>query len=100
MRDENLLDSAANAPFQSFGGVEAHPSIMQKAARLCLGIAKNHAFIDGNKRTAAHAMLIFLSLNGIELEYEQESLARIVLKVVENEADETDLLNWIEKHKI
>ena len=41
---------------------------MQKAARLCFGLVKDHAFVDGNKRIGAHAMLVFLALNGIEIE--------------------------------
>ena len=50
VRDEALLDSAINAPFQKFGGDDLFPTVQQKAARLCFGIIKNHAFIDGNKR--------------------------------------------------
>lgn len=49
IRDEGLLSSALNAPFQSFGETENYPSIQQKAARLGFGLVKNHAFIDGNK---------------------------------------------------
>ena len=50
LRDEGLLDSALNAPFQTFGDTSAYPSLQQKAARLCYGLVKNHPFIDGNKR--------------------------------------------------
>lgn len=66
LRDEGMLDSALNAPFQTFGGEDVYPSIQQKAARLCFGLVKNHSFVDGNKRIGAHAMLVFLVLNGIE----------------------------------
>lgn len=55
IRDEGLLDSALNAPFQSFGGTDSFPSIQQKAVRLGFGLVKNHAFVDGNKRIGAHA---------------------------------------------
>lgn len=77
VRDEGLLESALSAPFQGFGGVDAYPSIQQKAARLGYGLVKNHPFVDGNKRIGAHAMLVFLALNGIELEYTQRELADI-----------------------
>lgn len=50
VRDIGLLKSAINNPFQTFGGVELYPSIQEKAARLCFGIVKNHALVDGNKR--------------------------------------------------
>lgn len=100
IRDEGLLESALNAPFQSFSGVESYPSIEQKAARLGFGIIKNHAFLDGNKRIGAHAMLVFLLLNDIELDYSQEELVEIVLKVAASEATFDGLLAWIISHKI
>ena len=64
--DEGLLDSALNAPFQTFGEEDVYPSLQQKAARLCFGLVKNHPFVDGNKRIGAHAMLVFLALNGVD----------------------------------
>lgn len=66
LRDEGLLESALDAPFQSFGETDVYPSIQQKGARLGFGLIQNHAFVDGNKRIGALAMLVFLSLNGIE----------------------------------
>ena len=51
VRDENLLESALNIPFQSFGGVEFYPTVLEKAVRLCFGLVKNHPFIDANKRS-------------------------------------------------
>ena len=67
IRDEGLLDSALHAPFQSYACTDSVPSIQQKAARLGFGLVKNHAFVDGNKRIGAHAMLVFLALNGQEV---------------------------------
>lgn len=63
VRDYNLLDSALENPFQSFGGEELYPTIQAKAARLGYGLIKNHCMIDGNKRIGTHAMLVFLALN-------------------------------------
>ncbi len=65
LRDEGMLDSALNAPFQTFGGEGVYPSLQQKPARLCFGLVKNHPFVDGNKRIGAHVMLVFLALNGV-----------------------------------
>ncbi len=95
LRDEGLLESALNAPFQSFGTVEPFPSIQQKAARLGYGLIKNHPFVDGNKRIGAHAMLVFLALNGIELEYTQEELSDVIIKVAAGECGFDHLLKWI-----
>ena len=66
VRDRNLLASAVNTPFQTFMGNDLYPSIYDKAAQLCYGIANNHPFIDGNKRTALHSMYVYLIINGFE----------------------------------
>ena len=100
VRDEGLLESALSAPFQGFGGVDAYPSIQQKAARLGYGLVKNHPFVDGNKRIGAHAMLVFLALNGIELEYTQRELADIILQVAANKADYNALFHWLIFHEV
>ena len=100
VRDEGLLESALSAPFQGFGGVDAYPSIQQKAARLGYGLVKNHPFVDGNKRIGAHAMLVFLALNGIELEYTQRELADIILQVAAGKADYNTLFHWLIFHEV
>ena len=81
VRDYNLLDSALENPFQSFGGGELYPTIQAKAARLGYGLIKNHCMIDGNKRIGTHAMLVFLALNGIELKYTQKELYEAILDI-------------------
>ena len=81
IRDEGMLDSSIKLPLQTFDDRELFPSIIDKATRLAYGLIKNHPFVDGNKRIATHAMLIFLSLNGIKLSYEDEELIDIILKV-------------------
>ena len=80
IRDKNLLSSALETPFQTFAGEELFPSIQAKAARLCYGLVKNHAMLDGNKRIGVHAMLVFLALNGYELVYTQAELIDIILR--------------------
>ncbi|MCD7726457.1 MAG: type II toxin-antitoxin system death-on-curing family toxin [Clostridiales bacterium] len=100
IRDEGLLDSALNAPFQGFGDTDVFPSIQQKAARLGYGLVKNHAFIDGNKRIGAHAMLVFLALNKVELDYTQEELSEIFLQIAAGESGFEELLRWITSHQL
>lgn len=100
IRDEGLLESALNAPFQSFDGIDSFPSIQQKAARLGFGLIKNHAFVDGNKRIGTHAMLVFLALNGIEIEYTQEELSNIILNVASGDCSFEGLVKWILNHQI
>lgn len=100
IRDENLLESAISAPFQTFNNAEAFPSIQQKAARLGYGLIKNHAFVDGNKRIGAHVMLVFLALNKIELDYTQEELSDTILKVAADKYKFENLLKWILDHQL
>ena len=79
VRDDGLLESALNAPFATFGGQYLYPSVQAKAAQLGFGLVCNHPFVDGNKRIGAHVMLVFLAINGIELDYTQEELIDIIL---------------------
>jgi death-on-curing protein len=100
LRDEGLLDSALNVPFQGFGDVDNFPSLQQKGARLGYGLICNHAFVDGNKRIGAHIMLLFLSLNGIELEYTQEELSDLILNVAAGKLQFEDMVKWVIKHQV
>ena len=100
LRDEGMLDSALNAPFQTFAGEDVYPSLQQKAARLCFSLVKNHPFVDGNKRISAHVMLVFLALNGIELQYTQIELSDVILQLASGTTHSSDLLDWILTHQI
>lgn len=99
LRDDGLLDSAIVAPFQTFDSTELFQSIQQKAARLACGLVQNHPFLDGNKRIAAHTMLVFLALNGISLFYTQDELTSVFLKTAAGEVDYDDLLQWVIDHE-
>ncbi|MBD5479099.1 MAG: type II toxin-antitoxin system death-on-curing family toxin [Lachnospiraceae bacterium] len=99
IRDEGMLDLALNNPFQSFGGKELYPSVQAKAARLCFGLVKNHAMLDGNKRLGTHVMLVFLALNGYELSYSQKELSDIILALASGYIGEKEILQWIIEHQ-
>ena len=98
MRDMGLLRSALNAPFQAFGGKEVYPSLLSKAAAMCRSVISNHPFIDGNKRTGIHVMLIFLEINGIQSEYAQKELIDLGLGVAAGNFDINDIFNWLSDH--
>lgn len=100
IRDDGLLESALNAPFQSFGDTELYPSLLEKAARLGYGLIKNHPFVDGNKRIGTHAMLVFLSINNAEISYSDDELIRLILGIASGEYDDKHLLNWLQQHLI
>lgn len=99
IRDEGMLDLALNNPFQSFGEKELYPSVQAKAARLCFGLVKNHAMLDGNKRLGTHVMLVFLSLNGYELSYSQKELSDVILALASGDIGEKEILQWIIEHQ-
>lgn len=86
------------APFQTFDGKDLYPSVYQKAARLGYGLASNHAFLDGNKRIGAHAMLVFLALNKIEVNYSQEELISLFMGVANGQYGYPEVLDWIVQH--
>lgn len=103
IRDIGLLESALESPFQSYGGEELYPSIQAKAARLCYGLVKNHAMIDGNKRIGCHAMLCYvgvLALNGYEIEYTQKELSDLILDVAADRKQYEDILQWLLAHQM
>lgn len=99
IRDEGMLELALNNPFQLFEGKELYPSIQAKAARLCFGLVKNHAMIDGNKRLGTHVMLVFLALNGYELSYSQKELSDVILALASGDIGEKEIFQWIIKHQ-
>ena len=92
IRDTSLLESALNAPFQTFGDEELYPSIIEKASRLCYGLIKNHPFIDGNKRIGVYAMLVFLELNNLNLIFSDEEIINIALKTADSTYSYDDIL--------
>lgn len=98
LRDGNLLESALNAPFQTFDGADLYPALLQKAARLGYSLVLNHPFIDGNKRIGVHVMLVFLALNGVELNYAQNELIALGLGLASGKINCDDLIKWLKEH--
>ena len=100
VRDHNLLDSALESPFQSFDGEELYPTLQAKAARLGYGLIKNHCMLDGNKRIGTHAMLVFLEINGLLVDYTQKELYDTILSIADGSLEYEDLLKWILEHQV
>ncbi|WP_461884664.1 type II toxin-antitoxin system death-on-curing family toxin [Fusicatenibacter sp.] len=98
IRDEGLLESAINAPFQTFDGTELYPTVLEKAVRLGYGLIRNHPFFDGNKRIGTHAMLVFLAINNVTLSYQDEELIAVILSVAAGTLDDNGLLTWTQEH--
>ena len=81
VRDTDLLSSALAMPSASFEGKYLHKDLYEQGAAYAFHICQNHPFIDGNKRTALATALVFLSLNGIELEDPTEELFGLMMDV-------------------
>lgn len=96
VRDQGLLDSAINMPRQAFGGDFAHTVPFGMAAAYAFHICKNHPFVDGNKRTALGAMVVFLRLNGWTLNADEMDAANRILALAEGTLDKESLSQWIE----
>ena len=93
IRDEGLLDSAIYQPQASFGGEFLHPTIVEQAAAYLFHINKNHAFIDGNKRTAFDVMVTFLNLNDYELNMTPEAAYQLTIKVADSKVSKEELID-------
>ncbi len=98
LRDEGLLESAINAPFQSFDDKDFYPTILEKAARICYNLVKNHPFIDGNKRIGTHCMIVFLELNNTFIKYDDKELIDIILSIADGKVDDKALVTWLQAH--
>ena len=100
IRDENLLASAVNTPFQTFMGNDLYPSLYDKAAQLCYGIANNHPFIDGNKRTALHSMYVYLIINGFDITASQQEIENLIINVAAGNMTNVELAQWLRDNTI
>ena len=100
VRDRNLLASAVNTPFQTFMGNDLYPSIYDKAAQLCYGIANNHPFTDGNKRTALHSMYVYLIINGYDINATQQDVENLIINVAAGRMNNSELSEWLQNNTI
>lgn len=98
VRDEGLLDSALNVPFQTFAEQDLYPTVLEKAVRLGYGLISNHPFLDGNKRIGTHVMLVFLEINQLSLSYKDDDLITAILQVASGTLDYNSLLDWVKEH--
>ena len=98
IRDEGLLLSALAMAQASFFGQYAHNDIYEMAAAYMFHIAMNHPFVDGNKRTAAAAAIIFLGMNDIEVTVDNPTLVDIVLAVAQGQKDKSQITEFLKEY--
>jgi death-on-curing protein len=87
IRDEGLLASAVFAPQSSFGGKSPYADVIEVAAAYLFYLCGNHPFVDGNKRTAMAAAIVFLRLNGVETAPDSNDWEELMLGVAASRID-------------
>ncbi len=95
LRDRGLLESAVARPQASAFGGDAYPDIVSKAAALLHSLVLNHPFVDGNKRTAVVAMLVFANLNGFQVHWDQMEALDFVLCLASGEVELADVIQFL-----
>ena len=107
VRDEALLESALATQQPLFAYGDPPPDLAALAASLAFGLARNHPFVDGNKRTAHVAYRVFLALNDAELEASSEEKYLHMLSLAEGSVTEAEFADWLRprvrvqpKHKV
>ena len=98
VREDALLDSALARPQQLFSYGDPPPDLAQLAASLAFGLARNHPFIDGNKRTAHVCYRVFLALNDVELQAKDDQKYIAMLSLADGSLSEAEFANWIRQH--
>jgi death-on-curing protein len=99
IRDEGMLESALSRPRQK-RHYEPDTDLAALSAAYAFGIAKNHPFVDGNKRAALVSSYTFLAVNGFELEAPEPEAVTMILGVADGSISEDDLASWIRSHLI
>jgi death-on-curing protein len=97
VRDTGLLESALAKP-RNLIAYGDDPSLFDLAAAYCVGIARNHPFVDGNKRTAFLAAAVFLELNGYLMTPSEVEVVEKMVQVAEGKVDQANLANWFKRN--
>lgn len=98
IRELALLESATGSAAATFAGKFLNETLFEMAAALVHGICRNHPFIDGNKRTSVAAGLVFLALNGIEIDAEEDDFYEMVMGVAEGRVSKAAVAVFLSDH--
>ncbi|HIF01144.1 MAG TPA: type II toxin-antitoxin system death-on-curing family toxin [Planctomycetes bacterium] len=98
IRDVRLLQSAVSQPEATFGGSYLHAFPFEMAAAYLFHIVQNHPFLDGNKRTGAASAIVFLAMNDIEIDGDEQGLVDITLRTATGNAAKDDAADFFRSH--
>jgi death-on-curing protein len=99
LRDLGLLESAVGRPKATFDRRELYPDAFAKAAALMHSLIKNHAFVDGNKRTGIAAAIIFLQINHVDLRATGAEIEQLALEVAKDRISMEEAARWFKQHR-
>ncbi len=95
IRDLGLAQSALAMPQAAFGGQVLHPTIFDQAAAYLYHLVQNHPFIDGNKRIGAASALVFLAMNGIQIDGDEDGLVALTKSVASGKTGKAEIATWL-----
>lgn len=98
VRDMGLLESALAQPQSSFGGIFLHKNIYEMAAAYAFHIIKDHAFIDGNKRTGLLCALVFLEMHGYVVDAQEELIYNLTISIANSGASKEEIASFFERY--
>jgi death on curing protein len=98
IRDLSLLESAIGTPTVTWAGVFLHPTLPEMAAAYLFHIARNHPFVDGNKRTALMTALAFLWVNGEKIDASEDELVDLVVGVASGRVTKPEVAVFLANH--
>ncbi len=98
LRDPGLLSSAINQPQTSFEGQYLHTDLIEMAAAYLFHIIQNHPFMDGNKRTGTACALVFLDLNGIDMDIPEDELTDFILELARGNREKHEVSAFLRQY--
>ena len=98
IRDQGLMESAIARPYQTFGGKDLYPTVLEKAAALAESIIINHPFIDGNKRTGLLAMLVILEIGNFKITASNDDTYNFTIEISTGEIKFEEIVLWLKNN--
>lgn len=98
LRDAGALSMCAERPRAAFGGRDMYPTVFTKAAASLESIARNHVFVDGNKRTAFITALFIIENNGYKTFFDNRDIEETIVKIVVEKSSIEQIAAWLEKN--